>query len=519
MTADQQAADAFDREWQHAVAGLPARPCLSDHAAVLKHRRCELSIQELLQYYSRKLPAYLYGPLLLSAGAQLQARHDFRLAAELCFKRLADLNLPGTAGGSCRKLDAAGRLSLHVQALYGLHACQAAEAMLQDSHLQHQHTITAVMSALAGLQEACQMAVPAQPMLVHAGTQHIHKAATQLLAAGLHAQVLPHLLFAARAMECHISLSSTHLLPWRVQLYAAATECFFALSSCNLASPEAASSTGAQGQVSSSTAVAATADGAMEVLAAGLSQLASITRAQALDAVPAPDVMAAVQAAQAQLTLLQALFEQRATAAANAETPAAAGQVLASVKAVGRQQEQLAVLLRLLQIGLTAHSSPLQKAQLPANLQPAMSAAAELAVSVLGLAGPDAGPQTATLTRQHLTACSKLHQVRMLCTEVHSHTTNEMTALGLVAGSNSRCVHGCILQESCSSDQYCRAGKPFADQAICLAFACRICCVWPTGISSRSCYRSCWQQLLPVSCNHRTLTHQAAAWLITAAVC
>jgi hypothetical protein len=415
MTADQQAADAFDREWQHALAGLPPRPCLSDHAAVLKHRRSELSIQELLQYYSKKLPAYLYGPLLLKAGGQLQGRQDFRLAAELCFKQLADLNLPATAGGSCRRLDADGRLSLHVQALYGLHACQAAEAMLQDSHLQHQHTVTAVMSALAGLQEACQMAVPEQPILVHAGTQHIHKLATQLLAAGLHVQVLHHLLFAARAMECHISLSSVHLLPWRVQLYAAAAECFFALTSWKSTSPEAASGTEAHiapGQGSSSSTDAATVDEAADVLTAGLLQITSIARAQALDAVPAPDVTAAVQAAQAQLRLLQTLFEQGPRAAAGAATPAGAAQVLASIKAVGSQQEQLAALLRLLQTGLSAHSSLLQRTQLPTNLQPAMSAAAELAVSALGLASPDAGLETAAA--QPSTACAKLHQVRCM---------------------------------------------------------------------------------------------------------
>lgn len=278
-------------------------------------------------------------------------------------------------------------------------------------------TITAVMSALAGLQEACQLVVPAQPMLVHAGTQHIHKVATQLLAAGLHAQVLLHLLFAARAMECHISLSSIQLLPWRVQLYAAATECFFALTSYQPAakSEPAADAHDASGQVSSITAVAATADRAVDVLAAGLSQLASIARAQALDAVPAPDVTAAVQAAQAQLTLLQSLLQQRAAASAGTETAAAAAQILASVKPVGSQQEQLAALLRLLQTGLTAHSAPLQTAQLPVVLQPAMLAAAELAVPVLGVAAsPDAGPETVASTTHHPTACAKLYQVRIV---------------------------------------------------------------------------------------------------------
>lgn len=428
MTAGQQAADAFDREWQHALSSLPLRPCLSDHTAVLKHRRCELSIQELLQYYSRKLPAYLYGPRLLSGGAQLQDRHDYRLAAELCFQRLADLNLPGSPDSS-RKLDAVGRLGLHVQALYGLHASHAAEALLQDSSLQHQHTITVVLSALAGLQAACQLVVPAQPMLVHEGTQHIHEVASRLLPAGLHAQLLPHLLFAARAMECHISLSSIEYLQWRVQLYATATACYCAL----LAAPAAPAPSGEQEAHSTAVAPATptqltdspctdapvpTAEQAMAVLAAGLSQLASIARAQALDAVPAPDITAAVQAAQAQLTLLQLLFEQQAEAGAGADPAAAASQLLASIGAIGSSKEQLTALLRLLQAGLAAYSCPLQQVQLPASLQPAMEAAAELAAQVLGLASPETGQDTSADTFQARTANGQLHQVCLHASKV-----------------------------------------------------------------------------------------------------
>jgi hypothetical protein len=382
---------------------------------VLKHHRCEHQLQELLQYYSRKLPAYLHAPRLLAAGAQLQERTDYRLAAELCFKRLVEMNLPA-APDSSGKLDAAGRVGLHVQALYGLHACHAAEALLHDRHMHHQHTTAAALAALAGLQAACGMVMPAQPTLVHAGTQHIHKLAQTLLkAGGLHVQVLPHLLFAARAMESHISLSAMQHLPWRVQLYAAVAECYYVQLNSNPAAAGAGapqqqqqeSSLSSSGHDSSSLSTAA-ADMAREVLAAGLSHLVSIARAQSLDAVPAPDVMTVIQAAQAHLTLLQTLFSQDT---AGAVQPAmTAQQLLASLKAIGSSQEQLSALLRLLQSALAPHGSPLHRVQLPAHLQAAMEAAAELAVSVLGLGAP-AGDQEPPATAA--AGVADLHRVRI----------------------------------------------------------------------------------------------------------
>jgi hypothetical protein len=339
-------------------------------------------LQELLHYYSRKLPVHLLGPRLLAAGEQLQERHDYRLAAELCYQRLVDLDLPNRPDSS-RKLDAAGRMGLHVQALYGLHACHADESLFRDSTQQHQHTATAALSALAGLQAACQLVLPAQPLLVLTGTQHIHKVACKLLQAGLHAQVLPFLQFAAHAMECHISLSTTQHLPWRVQLYAAAAECHYALlSSTQPGQPD-----------SSDAGASSTPEAAASMFAACLSHLASIARAQSLDAVPAPEVTAAVEAARAQLSLLQVLFEQQSAAATtgtpvpggSSEAQAGAGQLLASIKAIGSSKQQLEALLRLLQIGLPAHTPPLQRMQLPPHLQPVMVAAAELAGAVLPL--------------------------------------------------------------------------------------------------------------------------------------
>jgi hypothetical protein len=392
---------------------------MSSYAVVLQHHRCEMGMQELLQYFSRKLPIHLYGPRLIDAGEQLVQRQEHRLAAELCFRRVVDLTPPSTPD-SCSKLDAAGRLGLHVQALYGLHACQAAEAVLQDSQLLHQHTTSAVLAALAGLQAACEQVMPAQPMLVHAGTKHIHALTTQLAAAGLHS-ALPYLLFAAHAMECHISLSSPGFLPWRVQLYAAAAECYYVQldgpsfaavqpTDPATASPGTSRPSTADG---SSTASTPAARAAQDMLAAGLAQLASVARAQALDAVPAPEVTTAIQAAQAQLQLLQCLFAQQAPAAAATEQLAAA--LLDTAKPVGSTRQQLAALVRLLQIGLAAWQlAPLTKVQPPACLQPVMAAAAQLAGVVLEMVSPaeQQAPAAASgLDIGQPDSSGKLHQV------------------------------------------------------------------------------------------------------------
>jgi hypothetical protein len=381
QTAEQQASEAFDREWRHAVGQLPAQPPpLSEHAAVLQCRRCTASIEELLQHYSSKLPAYLYGPRLLSAAQQLQARGQHQLAADACYARLQQLQLPSAPLAACRRLDSATRLSLHVQALFGLHSCQAAVALRADPAVQHAHTAAAVQAALAGLQAACSLAMPGAPELVHAGTRHLHSAASALMAAGHHAQALPCCVFAAQAMECDIALSTTDHLPWRVQLYASAAECFFATTSGSSSS--------------SSEAVHA-------FIAAGLAQLDKLAAAHALDAVPAPDVSAAIQAAQARLRLLQAvLFPLQDAAAGGSEA------LRALLQPLGDAQGQLAALARVMQIRLCARASPLEQSPPPdQQLSAALDIASQLAHAVFS-AGDSSRTVGASSDEKHA-----LHQV------------------------------------------------------------------------------------------------------------
>jgi hypothetical protein len=111
--------------------------------------------------------------------------------------------------------------------------------------------------------------------------------------------------------------------------------------------------------------------------------------------------------------LLQCLFEQRqpAAAAGPEQAAAAVGQLMASIKPIGSGAEQLAALMRLLQSSLAAHGSPLHQSQLPANLQPAMAAAAQLAAEVLRLDSASDGGQDGGGAAEAGSAHTQLHKV------------------------------------------------------------------------------------------------------------
>ena len=75
MAEVQATAAAFDREWAHTLAAMPAVPRLDDHAAVLVHHRQASKVQELLDHYAKKLPAFAYSPRVLAIGKEL-AQHQ-----------------------------------------------------------------------------------------------------------------------------------------------------------------------------------------------------------------------------------------------------------------------------------------------------------------------------------------------------------------------------------------------------------------------------------------------------------
>jgi hypothetical protein len=134
---------------------------------------------------------------------------------------------------------------------------------------------------------------------------------------------------------------------------------------------------------------------ALKFLQDGLTDIGRVMARSNLDPVPPPAaVTAALQAAQAQLSVLKALFEGSAVpgvaaAAAAAGTAAvAAGQPSSAslpdvLKAVGPDDAKLRVLLGLLLAGAGSSRQPLQQTVLPQGLQPLLDAAAELLAPVL----------------------------------------------------------------------------------------------------------------------------------------
>jgi hypothetical protein len=221
---------------------------------------------------------------------------------------------------------------------------------------------------------------------------------------------------AAKALEAHLSLSSTQFLPWRLQMYAAAAHCFSALHAATAASGTAAAtaavsptSKGTAGsKVNGSPACgAATADAAGSAHSVGAAAysaqalkflqdgMADISRAQArssLDPVPPPAaVTAALQAAQSQFAVLKALFDSSAVAgAATAGAAAPAAQSSSSLplilKALGPDDLKLKVLLGLLLSGAGSSQQPLQQTVLPQGLQPMLDAAAEIVAPAVAAA-------------------------------------------------------------------------------------------------------------------------------------
>jgi hypothetical protein len=222
---------------------------------------------------------------------------------------------------------------------------------------------------------------------------------------------------AAKALEAHLSLSSTQFLPWRLQMYAAAAHCFSALHAGTAASGTAAAtaavsptSKGTAGSKANSSPAsgAATADAAgsaHSVEAAAYSAQAlrflqdgmvDISRVQArisLDPVPPPAaVTAALQAAQSQFAVLKALFDSSAVAgAATAVAAAPAAQSSSNslpiiLKALGPDDLKLKVLLGLLLSGAGSSQQPLQQTVLPQGLQPMLDAAAEIVAPALAAA-------------------------------------------------------------------------------------------------------------------------------------
>eukprot|EP00879_Flechtneria_rotunda_P024530 GHRR01026006.1.p1 GENE.GHRR01026006.1~~GHRR01026006.1.p1 ORF type:complete len:334 (+),score=117.29 GHRR01026006.1:338-1339(+) len=298
MTDVQAALGLFDREVKKLLENLPPCPPLADHGAVLAHNRKLCRLQQLIEYHVRKLPPYAFAPHLLAIGTELVHRTEYSTAETACYERLAQLNLPTVE--HVNKLAELDKLALHCQALCGIQSCQGNKLLLQDPQITHTNTLKTLLEALAGLQAACMTVVQKQQLywLVQNVTVHIYKLAEPLVTAGFYMEALPYLVFAAKAMEAHLQLSSTRFLAWRLHLYYTAAHCYCAGS-------KVASDSG-----SSNKDIGISMQQAHAFLDDGLAQLDSIVKAQALDPVPPPAAFAAaLHAACSQLLLLKAMLE------------------------------------------------------------------------------------------------------------------------------------------------------------------------------------------------------------------
>jgi hypothetical protein len=222
---------------------------------------------------------------------------------------------------------------------------------------------------------------------------------------------------AAKALEAHLSLSSTQFLPWRLQMYAAAAHCFSALHAAAAAGGTAAAAAATTSPTSKGTANSkasnspasgtATADAAscahsvdaaaystqaLKFLQDGMAEISRVQARSSLDPVPPPAaVTAALQAAQSQFAVLKALFDSSAVAEAAAAGAAAAAQPSSNsvpliLKALGPDDAKLKVLLGLLLSGAGSSQQPLQQTVLPQGLQPLLESAVDIAAPALAAA-------------------------------------------------------------------------------------------------------------------------------------
>ncbi len=182
---------AFDTETHKALEALPAIDSCppSEHDAHLLHHRVGQRVTELIEYYSSRLPAGVCGTRILALGDRLYKAREYRLALDACYSHVQSMALhkqPQVA-----RMDQHAKLSCHVQACYGVAACEAALALAADQHLKHPTTLDTLVSCLHQLKDALAMVLPEEALywLTLNGTVHIYTLSKQLLTAGFVAQV------------------------------------------------------------------------------------------------------------------------------------------------------------------------------------------------------------------------------------------------------------------------------------------------------------------------------------------
>lgn len=233
------------------------------------------------------------------------AAGEHRLARDTCYAHVRRLALHASAQDVPR-MDAATRLSCHVQACLGCAAADAALLLADDRNVRHPDTLTGVVAALRQLQDAVTLALPCEPLywLVLNGTVHIYRLCKVLAVGGFCEQALPPLVFCVRSIEAHVVFSSARHLPWRIQLYTLAAWAY-----CDLRAYDAARA----------------------LLADGSARLDALLGLLQLDPVPPlPEVAAGFKAAKAGMAAVRLRVEVAADAGG-----AAMAQLVQDAGAVG----------------------------------------------------------------------------------------------------------------------------------------------------------------------------------------
>jgi hypothetical protein len=270
---------AFDHEINKAISCLgPTITSESNHDVYLAHHRFATRVEDVIEHYSSRLPAYVIVPKLVQHGWHLYHAGEPDLAHHSCFNRVLARNLHITP---TLRLDESQCMSHHVQAGYGAALCSTSTAMRSDPQMKHPFTLEAVLNALLSLKASLALVFPREDLswLTLNGTVHIYRVAKQVMEANFSHHALPFLVHLIRAVEAHVILNASKYLSWRTQLYTAAMTAYLDLGAADLAKA---------------------------LLMAGLAKLEQVVALQKLDPVPAaPVVQGHFKAAKAVLLALQ----------------------------------------------------------------------------------------------------------------------------------------------------------------------------------------------------------------------
>lgn len=126
----------------------------TNHEVHMLHHKNGVKIVECLSHYAPRLPHFASVPRLLSFGTQLIQKQEYDLAVEDCFQYVLKINLPSLT--ETPRIDELGRISYHVQAVYGNAVCLAHLQLRKDVDIKHPETVQRLMRSLQEIREGIE---------------------------------------------------------------------------------------------------------------------------------------------------------------------------------------------------------------------------------------------------------------------------------------------------------------------------------------------------------------------------